>query len=200
MRRIAASTMVASRRSRNLIDPRFEMDAPQGVEASQAHERRVCANGLGRWTRSGSSSVSTRRRSSTSMRTECSPSSIPRVAQEAAAGDQPRPHSRVDDSRGQGDPVQQLFDESRSPRSRRAVGARRSRRLLSLRDTARAMSQENVEIVRRFLVDAWTAAITTQPCREFDADCQMAQHRRVPGTRRSARGPAEIAAFWNATL
>ena len=31
----------------------------------------------------------------------------------------------------------------------RAVGARRSRRLLSLRDTARAMSQENVEIVRR---------------------------------------------------
>ena len=28
------------------------------------------------------------------------------------------------------------------------VGARRSRRLLSLRDTARAMSQENVEIVR----------------------------------------------------
>ena len=29
-----------------------------------------------------------------------------------------------------------------------AVGARRSRRLLSLRDTARAMSQENVEIVK----------------------------------------------------
>ena len=40
-------------------------------------------------------------------------------------------------------------DAGRSPRSRRAVGARRSRRLLSLRDTARAMSQENVEIVRR---------------------------------------------------
>ena len=36
----------------------------------------------------------------------------------------------------------------RSPRSRGAVGARRSRRLLSLRDTARAMSQENVEIVQ----------------------------------------------------
>ena len=30
----------------------------------------------------------------------------------------------------------------------RAVGARRSRRPLSLRDTARAMSQENVETVR----------------------------------------------------
>ena len=30
-------------------------------------------------------------------------------------------------------------------------GARRSRRLLSLRDTARAMSQENVEVVRRFI-------------------------------------------------
>ena len=37
----------------------------------------------------------------------------------------------------------------RSPRSRGPVGARRSRRLLSLRDTARAMSQENVEIARR---------------------------------------------------
>ena len=41
----------------------------------------------------------------------------------------------------------ELLDHGRSPRSRRPVGARRSRRLLSLRDTARAMSQENVEIV-----------------------------------------------------
>ncbi len=41
----------------------------------------------------------------------------------------------------------QYFSTRRSPRSRGAVGARRSRRLLSLRDTARAMSQENVEIV-----------------------------------------------------
>src|SRR2546423_8573166 len=32
------------------------------------------------------------------------------------------------------------------PRSRGAVGARRSRRLLTLRDTARAMSQENVDL------------------------------------------------------
>ena len=39
-------------------------------------------------------------------------------------------------------------DQRRSPRSRGAVGARRSRRLLSLRDTARAMSQENVEAAR----------------------------------------------------
>src|SRR6185312_15119306 len=43
---------------------------------------------------------------------------------------------------------------ARRPRSRGAVGARRSRRLLSLRDTARAMSQENVEVVRKG-VDAW---------------------------------------------
>ena len=43
-----------------------------------------------------------------------------------------------------------------SPRSRGAVGARRSRRLLSLRDTARAMSQENVEIVRR-AIEAFNA-------------------------------------------
>ena len=37
----------------------------------------------------------------------------------------------------------------RGPRSRRPFGARRSRRLLSLRDTARAMSQENVETITR---------------------------------------------------
>src|SRR5439155_1363656 len=35
-----------------------------------------------------------------------------------------------------------------------AVGARRSRRVLSLRDTARAMSQENVEIVKAW-IDAY---------------------------------------------
>ena len=46
--------------------------------------------------------------------------------------------------------VRGYLDPKRGPRSRGAVGARRSRRLLSLRDTARAMSQENVEIVRRF--------------------------------------------------
>src|SRR5262245_51159998 len=36
----------------------------------------------------------------------------------------------------------------RDPRRRRLVGSRRSRRLLSLRDTARAMSQENVDLLR----------------------------------------------------
>src|SRR5205085_8065096 len=38
-----------------------------------------------------------------------------------------------------------------SPPSRGAVGARRSRRLLSLRDTAGPMSQENVELTRAFI-------------------------------------------------
>src|SRR5687768_9271190 len=42
----------------------------------------------------------------------------------------------------------------RSPQIRGAVRARRSRRLLSLRDTARAMSQENVELYHR-CVDAF---------------------------------------------
>ena len=39
-------------------------------------------------------------------------------------------------------------DRPRNSPGAGAVGARRSRRLLSLRDTARAMSQENVEVVR----------------------------------------------------
>ena len=50
--------------------------------------------------------------------------------------------------------MESVMDEGRSPRSRGAVGARRSRRLLSLRDTARAMSQENVELVRSIYA-AW---------------------------------------------
>ena len=54
-------------------------------------------------------------------------------------------------SRGQDRPLADVIPRpaTRPPRSRRPVGARRSRRLLSLRDTARAMSQENVELVRR---------------------------------------------------
>src|SRR4029079_4940250 len=39
-----------------------------------------------------------------------------------------------------------LRDKGRGPRSRRPVGARRSRRLLSLRDTARAMSRNDARI------------------------------------------------------
>ena len=58
-------------------------------------------------------------------------------------------HARVHGSRaGKITRRRHVPGASRSPRSRGAVGARRSRRLLSLRDTARAMSQENVEIVR----------------------------------------------------
>ena len=49
--------------------------------------------------------------------------------------------------------IRMLLRPQRSPRSRGAVGARRSRRLLSLRDTARAMSQENVEVVRAIYAD-----------------------------------------------
>ena len=44
--------------------------------------------------------------------------------------------------------VEHFQRAGRGSRSRGAVGARRSRRPLSLRDTARAMSQENVEIVQ----------------------------------------------------
>src|SRR6476661_989594 len=43
-------------------------------------------------------------------------------------------------------PLEALHESVGGPRSRGAVGARRSLRLLSLRDTARAMSQEKVEI------------------------------------------------------
>ena len=42
----------------------------------------------------------------------------------------------------------------RNPRNLGAIGARRSRRLLSLRDTARTVSQENVELADR-LADAF---------------------------------------------
>src|SRR5439155_16151918 len=45
-------------------------------------------------------------------------------------------------------PPEALYEPGGSPRSRGPVGARRSRRLLNLRDTARAMSQENAELIR----------------------------------------------------
>src|SRR4051812_10099958 len=50
---------------------------------------------------------------------------------------------------GKGRSLRGVLGPCQGSRSRGAVGARRSRRLLSLRDTARAMSLENVEIVRR---------------------------------------------------
>src|SRR5215212_1441917 len=55
----------------------------------------------------------------------------------------------MDRARREGGADEVLPGQDRGPRSRGPLGARRSRRLLSLRDTARAMSQENVEIVRR---------------------------------------------------
>src|SRR4051794_28846367 len=62
----------------------------------------------------------------------------------------------LDPARWQALGAADLRDQGRGPRSRGAVGARRSRRLLTLRDTARAMSQENVEIVRA-VDEAWNA-------------------------------------------
>ena len=59
-------------------------------------------------------------------------------------------------------PLGDVLRHAGSPRSRGAVGARRSRRLLSLRDTARAMSQENVEVV----------AALRSACRARDSLCR----------------------------
>ena len=64
----------------------------------------------------------------------------------------------------------ELFRHSTRPRSRGSVGARRSRRLLTLRDTARAMSQENVELVRR-TIDAFNVG-----------DLRRLRSRRWPGS------------------
>src|SRR4051794_10695211 len=52
---------------------------------------------------------------------------------------------------GKGRSLRGVLGPCRGPRSPGAVGAGRSRRLLSLRDTAQAMPQENVEVVRRFI-------------------------------------------------
>ena len=72
-----------------------------------------------------------------------------------------------------------LSDESRSPRSRGAVGARRSRRLLSLRDTARAMSQENVEIVAGDACDAWNRGDYGCGFRDVRSRCRIGDVRRA---------------------
>src|SRR6266550_4094260 len=55
---------------------------------------------------------------------------------------------------GKGRSLRGVLGPCRGPRSRGTVGARR--RLLNLRDTARAMSQENVEILRA-VFEAWNA-------------------------------------------
>ena len=60
--------------------------------------------------------------------------------------------------------TESMLSRHGSPQSRGPVGARRSRRLLSLRDTARAMSQENVEILWRAKRPR-TGAIRTPPSR-----------------------------------
>ena len=59
-----------------------------------------------------------------------------------------RSHGRLHGAQGKDHLAGVLLGPRGGPRSRGAVGARRSRRPLSLRDTARAMSQENVEAVR----------------------------------------------------
>src|SRR3954468_17499170 len=56
----------------------------------------------------------------------------------------------MDRARREGGADEVLPGQDRGLRSRGPLEARRSRRLLSLRDTQRAMSQENVEIVRAF--------------------------------------------------
>ena len=78
--------------------------------------------------------------------------------------------------------LEAVMDRRGSPRSRGAVGARRSRRLLSLRDTARAMSQENVEIVRD-LFDAMERGATYEPLVE---SVGLRASRSSPAARRSA--------------
>ena len=92
-----------------------------------------------------------------------------------------RVRDRVDGSRrARSSRCEHFRTASRSPRSRGAVGARRSRRLLSLRDTARAMSQENVEIVRRVLRGAGTGG-------DLDGRARTASTPRSSSTGRASR-------------
>src|SRR3954467_8184398 len=78
-----------------------------------------------------------------------------RMASPAAARQSQRTSGRVLPCLGHPVPRRQdrsggvLPKRAEGPRSRGPVEAGRSRRLLSLRDTAREMSRENVEIVRR---------------------------------------------------
>src|SRR6185295_7605734 len=85
-----------------------------------------------------------------------------------------------------------------SPGSRGAVGARRSRRLLSLRDTARAMSQENVELGYQTM-DAFNR-------RDLDAFLALMDHdvETVPRTTalegENYRGHDGVRRWWNQLL
>ena len=82
-------------------------------------------------------------------------------------------------------------EQSRGPRSRGPVGARRSRRLLSLRDTARAMSQENVELVERIL-----RGVQQARHRRRSSSC-LGSERRVPlGDDCAGRAAAYQGARW----
>src|SRR5205809_6470582 len=89
----------------------------------------------------------------------------------------------------------------RSPRSRGVVGARRSRRLLTLRDTARAMSQENVEIVKAN-IDAynredWNAlAKDAAPGFEMDFSRAIGPWRGVFGLDQSLRVLGGMREIW----
>ena len=99
----------------------------------------------------------------------------------------------------------ELYQErKRSPRSRGAVGARRSRRLLSLRDTARAMSQENVEIVTAAF-DAFNRGDWRRSC-VMTSSSRTVECGRVASSRsgqpasavstRFARSWSEFAEYW----
>ena len=81
-------------------------------------------------------------------------------------------------------------ERAEGPRSRGAVGARRSRRLLRLRDTARAMSQENVEIVcrvyrrlQRARFGAQSALCRTRTASGYPRSKPRWRVRHLPGAR-----------------
>src|SRR4051794_3210445 len=108
-----------------------------------------------------------------------------------------RVDSRLDDAQWQ-DLRHRVFLGSRGgPRSRPPVGARRSRRLLSLRDTARAMSQENVEIVRAAF-DAFSRGNMETFLGLMDPEILVMQPPEVPDgtTRHGHAGVMEAIAAW----
>jgi len=73
------------------------------------------------------------------------------------------------------------------PRARaRAIGAGRSRRLLSLRDTARAMSQENVERIRNAFAGTTAGDFSYLPGL-IDENCEFRLPPDFPGTQEIGR-------------